>query len=192
MALLNKKDLVGRYNRRQSHLLDEAGEKRFSKNSLKKVGENFSFLERYDVFLSHSFDDARVVKLVKEMLEEKGFRIYVDWIEDEHLDRGRVTTETASTLRSRMDRCSSLIYLTSQSAQDSLWMPWELGYMDAKTGKVAVAPIMDDDEDFEGREYLGLYPYFDLTNDNFYIHRNINEWVNFKGWMAGEQPKAYR
>ncbi|MFA0813684.1 hypothetical protein [Microbulbifer epialgicus] len=118
----------------------------------------------------------------------KGFKVYIDWIEDNHLDRGRVTTETASTLRSRMDRCSSLIYLTSQSASGSLWMPWELGYMDAKKGKVAVAPIMDDGENFEGREYLGLYPYFDLTNDDFYIHRNISEWVDIKDWMAGKQP----
>lgn len=114
-------------------------------------------------------------------------------IEDEHLDRGQVTAETASLLRNRMSQCSSLIYLTSQSALDSLWMPWELGYMDARTGKVSVAPIMDDDEeDFEGREYLGLYPYLDLTNDNFYIHNNSSEWVKFQGWMAGESPKTYK
>ena len=63
--------------------------------------------------------------------------------------------------------------------------------MDAKTGRVVVAPVLDDDEDFEGREYLGLYPYFDLTNDNFYIHRSPSEWVNLKGWMSGDNPKAY-
>lgn len=191
MALLRRKDLIDRYNKKQSYLLDESGEKSFSKGRLVEFSKNFSYLEMYDVFLSHSFDDARIVKLVKEMLEECGHKVYVDWIEDDHLDRGKVSTETAAVLRSRMNRCESLIYLTSQSAERSLWMPWELGYMDAKTGKVAVAPIMDDDESFEGREYLGLYPYFDLTNDNFYIHTKVNEWVNLKGWMAGEQPKTY-
>ena len=60
--------------------------------------------------------------------------------------------------------------------------------MDAKTEKVAVAPILDNDEHFNGREYLGLYPYLDLTDDRFYIHENINEWVNFIDWMAGKQP----
>jgi len=167
-------------------------EKTYSKNKLLEERNDFSYLELYDVFLSHSFDDARIVKLVKEMLEEQGQKVYVDWIEDDHLDRGGVTTETAAVLRSRMNRCSSLIYLTSQSAESSLWMPWELGYMDAKTGKVAVAPIMDEDESFEGREYLGLYPYLDLTNDSFYIHKKVGEWVGFKGWMAGEQPEVYR
>jgi len=68
-------------------------------------------------------------------------------------------------------------------------MPWELGYMDARTGRVAVAPIFnEDDGDFNGREYLGLYPYLDLTNDSFYIHRTHIEWVNFKDWMKGENP----
>lgn len=191
MALLNKKDLVNRYNKRQSHLVSEYGEKSFSKSRLSEFSKSFSYSDTYDIFLSHSFDDARIVRLIKEMLEEKGLSVYVDWIEDNHLDRGKVSTTTASILRGRMDRCLSLIYLTSQSAESSLWMPWELGYMDAKTGKVAVAPIMDEDENFEGREYLGLYPYFDLTNDNFYIHRTTNEWVNLMGWMAGEQPKAH-
>ena len=62
--------------------------------------------------------------------------------------------------------------------------------MDARTGKVAVAPIMEDDEDdFDGREYLGLYPYLDLTQDSFYIQRAHGSWVTFGGWMQGEKPK---
>ena len=188
MALLKRQDLINRYNKRQRPLLDEAGEVRYAKGKLVESGRAFLYTENYDVFLSHSYDDARLVKIIKEMLEELGFKVYVDWIEDEHLDRGKVTSETAAILRSRMDRCLSLIYMTSQSAESSLWMPWELGYMDANTGKVAVAPILDDDEDFEGREYLGLYPYLDLTGDNFYIHKSAKEYVGFKRWMEGEQP----
>jgi hypothetical protein len=88
-----------------------------------------------------------------------------------------------------MNNCSSLIYLTSDSAEKSVWMPWELGYMDARAGRVAVAPIIEDDEEFEGREYLGLYPYLDLTGDGFYIHRGARSWVTFRNWMKGEKPK---
>lgn len=191
MAVLNKQDLIKRYNERQSTLLNESAEKRYSQNKLLEFSKSFSDIESYDVFLSHSFEDARIVKLIKEMLEDKGHKVYVDWIEDSHLERGKVTAETAAVLRKRMNRCSSLIYLTSLSAEGSLWMPWELGYMDAKTGKVAVAPIMEDNESFEGREYLGLYPYFDLTNNSFYIHNNISEWVNFSNWITGSQPKVW-
>lgn len=192
MALLKKSQLLNVYNNRQSYLLDEAGERRFAKKRLEESAKAFSFAESYDIFLSHSFDDARVVKIVKELLEESGYSVYVDWIEDDHLDRGQVSPETAVVLRNRMNNCSSLIYLTSPSAEKSLWMPWELGYMDAKTGRVSVAPIVGDDEHFEGREYLGMYPYLDLTMDTFYVHRKSNEWVNLDGWMRGENPEDFK
>ena len=159
-------------------------------DALLKASRTFDVSMTYDVFLSHSFDDARIVKTVKEMIEEKGHSVYVDWIEDDHLHRGEVSEKTARILRERMDRCFSLVYLTSPSAERSLWMPWELGYMDARTGKIVIAPILEANESFQGREYLGLYPYFDLTLGQFYVHRSSSEWVNFDRWLAGESPKA--
>jgi hypothetical protein len=61
--------------------------------------------------------------------------------------------------------------------------------MDARTGKVVVAPILEDDgDDFEGREYLGLYPYFDLTGDSFYVHRDTLKYVTLESWMYGLRP----
>ena len=189
--MLRRHDLIHRYNQRQRTLLSESGEIAYAKGKLVKASERFSASEAYDAFLSHSYEDARVIQVIKEMLEEIGLKIYVDWIEDEHLDRESVTPYTASTLRSRMDRCSSLIYLTSQSAERSVWMPWELGYMDARTGKVVVAPILGEDENFKGREYLGLYPYFDLTNSTFYVHKSEQEWVRIDQWMQGQQPRAH-
>ncbi len=123
------------------------------------------------------------------MLEKKGYSVYVDWIVDRQLDRANVNAESANVLRERMDRCSSLIYVTSEAAEKSVWMPWELGYMDAKTGRVAVAPILGEDDDgFDGREYLGLYPYLDLEWDNFFINRSSNVWVPLNEWMKGKNP----
>jgi len=191
MAILRKAELIQKYNENQSYLMNESSEKVYAAQQIKKLGDQFSLLSSYDIFLSHSYDDARIIKQIKEMLEEKGYSVYVDWIEDNQLNREDVNAQSASLLRNRMNCCSSLIYVTSESAVKSVWMPWELGYMDAKTGRVAVAPILDKDANFEGREYLGLYPYLDLTNTSFYIHRKINEWVTFSGWMKGENPKIY-
>ncbi len=189
MAILRKSDLIQKYNKKQSKLLSESSEKRYAASRLKEHGEKFNQFLNYDIFLSHSYDDARIIKQIKEMLEDRGYSVYVDWIEDCHLNRNNVNTHTAGLLRNRMNCCASLIYVTSESAEKSVWMPWELGYMDARTGRVAVAPIFnEDDGDFNGREYLGLYPYLDLTNDSFYIHRTHIEWVNFKDWMKGENP----
>ena len=186
MAILTKGDLLQRYNRRQTTLVSDDGEKSFSKGRLLEASRTFDAAACYDIFLSHSYDDARIVKVVKEMLEERGHSVYVDWFEDDHLDRERVTEHTANILRQRMNRCASLLYLTSPAARRSLWMPWELGYMDARTGRIAVAPILDDNEEFDGREYLGLYSYLDIINDRFYVHRSPSVWVMFDRWMAGE------
>jgi len=72
-------------------------------------------------------------------------------------------------------------------------MPWELGYMDARTKQVAIAPILDDlEKDFEGQEYLGIYPYLDLTGDTFYIHSNPKTWINLKGWLEGNIPIEHK
>ncbi len=191
MAILRRSEVLNLYNKQQSHLLDEAGEKRYASNKLTEHRKEYSAYASYDIFLSHSYDDARIIKQIRDMLVKKGYSVYVDWIEDDHLDRGKVTPSSAEVLRSRMNSCSSLLYVTSESAEKSVWMPWELGYMDAKTGRVAVAPVLDEDTDFNGREYLGLYPYLDLTSDSFYIHSNPSEWVGFKGWMAGERPAKH-
>jgi hypothetical protein len=70
-------------------------------------------------------------------------------------------------------------------------MPWELGYMDAKTNRVAVAPILEDDEndeDFLGREYLGIYPYLDLSSDTFFIQKSSSSYVTLKNWLIGQDP----
>ncbi|WP_177419083.1 toll/interleukin-1 receptor domain-containing protein [endosymbiont of Lamellibrachia barhami] len=194
MAVIRKSEILKRYNADQSYLLEESRERLFASGQLKKAFESFSFSEQYDVFLSHSYEDSRVVKQVRDMLQKKGHTVYVDWLEDSHLDRGKVTSSTATVLRNRMKNCSSLLYLTSAAAESSVWMPWELGYMDARTNRVAVAPIFEDDEDeeeFLGREYLGLYPYLDLTSDSFYIQNSSNEWVGFDRWMQGFNPEDH-
>ena len=115
---------------------------------------------RYDIFLSHSFDDAEVIYGVKKMIEALGLSVYVDWIDDAKLDRSKVTAKTAAVLRERMKACSSLVYAHSANSQSSVWMPWELGYFDGmKPHQVWILPLVADyNSEFKEQEYLGLYP----------------------------------
>lgn len=190
MGLIKKSDILRRYERRQTVYDNVSLEQHWASKKLTEAAATFSYGQDYDVFLSHSYRDARVVKEIRDMLIDKGYSVYVDWLEDDHLDRGKVTNHTAAVLRNRMNGCSSLIYLTSVAAEKSVWMPWELGYMDAKSGNVIIAPVLDDAGDtFEGREYLGLYPYLDITSDSFYIHRNAESWVTLGDWMQGKKPQ---
>jgi hypothetical protein len=120
---------------------------------------------RFDIFLSHSSEDARVIAGVKAMLEHEGLSVYVDWLEDPQLDRTRVNTATASLLRVRMDHSGYLLYASSSSSSHSKWMPWELGYFDGRrSGHVGILPIVaNPGEAFSGVEYLGLYSVIELT-----------------------------
>lgn len=116
--------------------------------------------DRFDIFLSHCVRDAAVIAGVKALLEEQGHKVYVDWLVDKQLDRGRVTPETADIIRGRMKASESLLFATSESSPDSKWMPWELGYFDGlRQGRIAILPLVaSSGGTFSGQEYLGLYP----------------------------------
>ncbi len=119
----------------------------------------------YDIFLSHSILDRETILQINYLLEEElGLSVFVDWIEMPELDRTKVTPETADQLRTVMGRCGSLIYAISANSSTSKWMPWELGYSDAKHGRVAVLPIADASATlaaYSNQEFVGLYPYVD-------------------------------
>ncbi|SNT50200.1 toll/interleukin-1 receptor domain-containing protein [Rhodococcoides kyotonense] len=113
-----------------------------------------------DVFLSHSVLDARVILGLHSLLSSQGLRVYVDWIDDPHLDRAAVSPATAVRLRKKMSDSRSLIYATSRAASASRWMPWELGYFDGlrNSNRISILPIENPSNNaFVGQEYLGLY-----------------------------------
>jgi hypothetical protein len=114
----------------------------------------------YDIFLSHSFEDAEVIAGVKVLIETEGLSVYVDWIDDAQADRSKVTAKTADMLRERMKHCRFLLFATSKASSSSKWMPWELGYFDGmRSDRVGILPIVQSDGgSFVGQEYLGLYP----------------------------------
>jgi hypothetical protein len=123
--------------------------------------------DKFDVFLSHSIHDAELIVGIKELLEGMGLSVYVDWDADPELDRTAVSKKTAETLRKRMRQSKSLIYVATEKASTSKWMPWELGFFDGhKPGQVAVLPLMDTESGiFPAQEYLGLYPV--VTKDSY-------------------------
>jgi hypothetical protein len=150
-----------------------------------------------DIFLSHSSSDAELVAGLKLEIEDLGFSVYVDWIDDPKLSRSHVTKETALVLQARMKQCKSLIYAFSENASNSKWMPWELGYFDGiRKGTVAVLPISKSNRsDFKGTEYLGLYYYIQIatvqgTNSNaLWIHEAASKYVKFDLWLDGANPR---
>ncbi|MCA6218554.1 hypothetical protein KGA65_18600 [Ideonella sp. B7] len=70
--------------------------------------------EAFDIFLSHAIADAELVLGVKQLLEQQGATVYVDWSHDRQLDRSKVNAETAALLRQRMRQSKSLGVLKSE------------------------------------------------------------------------------
>jgi hypothetical protein len=120
----------------------------------------------FDIFLSHSSEDAEVIHGVYVSLRAEGLTVYVDWIEDPQADRSNVTAETADMLRNRMKHSGFLVYASSRTSSNSRWMPWELGYFDGRRpGRVGILPIVTTPgAGFLGVEYLGLYRRIELID----------------------------
>lgn len=196
MALFN-------YEILQGIKLEESEKYDFLISSIKSSidEENYKKIEssddQFDIFLSHSYQDKEIIPHLKKTLENLGFRVYVDWINDKFFSREDVDKKIAALLQKRMNQSKSLFYATSQNSKNSKWMPWELGYFDGKNGKVAILPVLKTlNDEFKGQEYLGLYDYItkDHLNKLFISNRknpikngffrdilsktNFNDWLN--------------
>lgn len=153
--------------------------------------KNDSSLKKYDIFLSHSSKDAVEVKGMKLVLEDMGYTVYVDWIEDPNLDRSKVTKETAVMLQNRMRQSKSLVYAYSINGQQSKWMPWELGFFDGLKGMAVVLPIAEDgrvSDSYDGAEFLGIYNYVVRTQSVLWVHKSATQYVSYSRWLNGDRP----
>jgi len=160
--------------------------------SLREAKASVTDSQSFDVFLSHAIADAELVLGVKLLLEARGLAVYVDWDTDATLDRTLVTPKTAAVLRGRMNQSKSLLYLATDAATSSKWMPWELGYFDGmRSGGVAVMPLVERETDtFAGQEYLGLYPrvtkdtYRNTNQEEVFVEDSVR-WTTLKEFNAG-------
>ena len=152
----------------------------------------------YDLFLSHSYLDRSMVYTIVDLFNDAGYSVYVDWMVDVQLNRNNITSDTAKTLRERMDTCHGLAYISTANISTSKWCPWELGYMDGKkSGRCAILPVLESETaEFSGREYLGIYPYIDYarTENNgkyqFWVHdpSNKKKYASLNEWLKGTDP----
>ena len=187
MALFNEYSV-----RQRAHA--EARKTGFIKNAEQLIAEasaSFTTTRTYDIFLSHSIRDAELILGMKGILEDLGYSVYVDWIEDPQLNRTKVTPATADKLRQRMNSSRSLFYVTTANSDTSRWMPWECGYFDGKKEKAAIVPIQKApiDNSFSGQEYLGLYPYVvrepDTTNKEvLWVRKSNSKYIDYNTWVS--------
>ena len=154
-------------------------------------------LRVFDIFLSHSFQDAQLILVVKRGLEGLGYSVFVDWVEHPQFDRKHVTKEVAAFLRDVMQQSKSLFYVATDNSTHSNWMPWECGYFDGIKKLVAIMPVSRSDsgsDSFAGQEYLGLYYYVSggtlqgTNQEALWIHEDSSTYVLYDKWVLGDKP----
>lgn len=94
-----------------------------------------------------------------------------------------------------MRQCRAMLYVKTENSTDSTWMPWELGYFDALKSRVAILPVvLSARPEFNGNEYLGLYPYVDVQQskpdgtEHIWVNRTASSYTTFEAWLA--DPKV--
>lgn len=156
--------------------------------------ETASLSATFDVFLSHSSAEPENILLgVKGYLEDAGLTVYLDKYTDSQLSPEKVTPDTAELLRSRMRASNALLYIHSRHSKTSRWMPWELGFFDGLKGSVGIVPVAQTASDqFEGEEYLGLYPYVDCATIKgtdtgaLWINATPTAYALLPKWLRGQ------
>jgi hypothetical protein len=58
--------------------------------------------DQFDIFLSHSFLDKKIIYGIYLELTKLGYSVYIDWLKDPELNRTNVTIETADKIRERL------------------------------------------------------------------------------------------
>lgn len=191
MALFSESNIRARAQqemRKSSHIFK-------TKNQV--LNESFTAFNKYstyDIFLSHSSKDAELILGVKATLEDLGYRVYVDWVDDAQLERSNVNEATAQLLRERMTASKSLFYVTTDNSVASKWMPWECGYFDGFKGKVAILPVKQYalSNEYNGQEYLGLYPYCvkgqsTAGAERLWIYKDKNYYLVYESWLEASR-----
>ena len=202
MALLNETYLrnLGNSKIQKNYRYNSYSKESVKKSLLNESYRNFNETDRYDIFLSHSYLDKEIIIGIKTELENFGFSVYVDWIEDSHLNRRDVTPENVLLIKKRMKTSKCLLLATSNNSSDSKWMPWELGFMDGYREKVAIFPISTSNSySFKGTEYLSIYPYIDkaeltnTTNEVLWVNDQYNgkKYIQLVDWLKGHQLKIH-
>lgn len=131
------------------------------------------FSAKARVFLSHSHMDATDItkadlRSLMTILVTLSCDVYIDWLDPDM--PSETCGDTAKRIKDKIDECDRFLLAATVNAVNSRWVPWELGYADKAKGvkNIAVLPIADPYGQWEGSEYLSLYPTVQISATNHF------------------------
>ena len=120
------------------------------------INESLSPSNKFDkqIFLSYRRKDSNYVKPIVEILKKLGANVYIDYLDDNLPEKP--DSETASILRSRIQKSDKFILMATPNSSDSKWIPWELGlgdgFIDFKN--IAILPITNYRSSWSEQEFF--------------------------------------
>lgn len=173
MAYFTRSQLQNEMNRSEQLLMESKGYTRVIASM-----ESLS-ISHYDIFLSHSYSDSEAVALASSALKKRGFSVFVDWEDNPDADRAPGSPQVARKVKDALRRSTCLLSLASGNAEQSRWMPWECGYADAFSGKVAIFPLVRRSQDeFKDIGFMKLYPKAESRNSEIYVgQQTLSAWL---------------
>ena len=138
------------------------------KQSLNEQFKTFSkSTSTTSIFLSHSHLDKAKIEQAKLFFENLGIRIYVDWADQTMPEK--TNGITAQRIKNQIISLNDkFILLATNNAVTSKWCNWEVGIADPfklSSKKMALLPLADNSGNWNGNEYLQIYPSLKIDKD---------------------------
>jgi hypothetical protein len=113
-------------------------------------------------FLSHSHQDRFLAIGLAQLLNEAGWRVYIDW-QDEEMPASP-NRETATRIQREISETDYFLFLATANSISSRWCPWEIGFADGvkKLDRILMIPTVEG-WTTHGNEYLDLYRRVDFS-----------------------------
>lgn len=131
----------------------------------------FERLKQFDIFMSHSSDNQKLIQTLMKELNQNGQVCYIDWVEDRNeLRREYSSAETAEVIVKRIQQSKVFLYVLTEEGVASTWCAWELGVAYAIGKPIAILQL---EETKHHPEYLDMYPHFSTEQ----ISTDLIQWI---------------
>lgn len=118
-------------------------------------------IKSYDLFISHSSKDSKMVQKLINYLNANGKNVYCDWISDsDYLKRNLVRQATLNVIEKRLEQSKAIIFVVSSHSTQSIWCKYELNYFSEFERPIYQIAISDIEKE--------KYDITELTNKWFY------------------------
>lgn len=143
------------------------------------------------IFLSHAHNDKDVVEQAKLFFENLGITIYVDWADETMPERPNAST--AQKIKNQIISLNDkFVLLATNNGVSSKWCNWEVGIADPfklPTKKMALLPLSDNSGNWNGNEYLAIYPRIERNTrerggEGYYVWYPDGNWDTLESWLS--------